>query len=57
MAVPAGQHTVVFKVKGEAYHTSQGIALASSALLILLVLGMVVMEVKHGLRDPSDKAA
>jgi hypothetical protein len=46
MAVPAGQHTVVFKVKGEAYHTSQGIALASSALLILLVLGALYWELR-----------
>jgi hypothetical protein len=46
MAVPAGQHTVVFKVKGEAYHTSQGIALASSALLILLVLGALYRELR-----------
>ncbi|MEZ4739907.1 MAG: YfhO family protein [Flavobacteriales bacterium] len=44
MAVPPGEHTIVFKVKGDAYRTSQGIALASSALLLLLVLGMVVIR-------------
>ena len=56
MAVPPGDHTVVFSVVGKAYNASQGIALASSALLILLVLGALFMEVKRTMRDPEAEA-
>ena len=56
VAVPPGNHTVVFSVVGKAYNASQGIALASSALLILLVLGALFMEVKRTMRDPEAEA-
>jgi hypothetical protein len=41
LVVPAGEHKVVFKVKGRAFEASQNIALASSLLVLLLVLGVV----------------
>jgi len=46
MAVPAGEHKVVFKVESKAYNTAQPIALAGSILVLLLVLGVVVMELR-----------
>ncbi len=44
LAVPAGEHKVVFKVRSTAYATSQGIALVASILVLLLALGMAVKE-------------
>lgn len=41
LLVPGGEHKVVFKVKGRAFEASQNIALASSLLVLLLVLGVV----------------
>jgi uncharacterized membrane protein YfhO len=41
LAVPAGEHKVVFKVRSRAFEASQNIALASSLLVLLLVLGVV----------------
>lgn len=46
MAVPAGEHKVVFKVESKAYNTSQPIALAGSVLVLLLVLGVGLMELR-----------
>jgi len=46
LAVPAGEHKVVFKVKGRAYDTSQPIAMAGSLLVLLLVLGSLWMELR-----------
>lgn len=44
LAVPAGEHQVVFKVRSTAYATSQGVALVSSILVLLFALGMAVKE-------------
>jgi hypothetical protein len=46
LAVPAGEHKVVFKVKGRAYNASQPIAMAGSLLVLLLVLGSLWMELR-----------
>ncbi|MBK9536453.1 MAG: hypothetical protein IPO10_15030 [Flavobacteriales bacterium] len=47
MAVPAGEHTIVFKVESEPYNTSRPFALASSSLVLLLVLGALGYEFKQ----------
>ncbi|MFV0538639.1 MAG: YfhO family protein [Dysgonomonas sp.] len=43
MRVPAGEHEIIFKFEPKGYHTSRTVATASSALLILLLIGIVVM--------------
>jgi hypothetical protein len=47
LAVPAGEHTVEFRVESRAYDTSRPIMLASSGALLLLVLLMLGMELKR----------
>ncbi len=44
LSVPAGEHKVVFKVEGHAYTTAKPIMLASSVLILLLVLGALFLE-------------
>jgi hypothetical protein len=44
LAVPAGEHQVVFRVRSTAYATSQGVALVASILVLLFALGMAVKE-------------
>lgn len=46
LEVPGGEHTVEFHIRSRAFDTSQPIALASSALVILLVLGVLFMELR-----------
>lgn len=46
MTVPAGEHTVVFRVDSKSFNTSRPVAMASSALVILLVLGALFMEIR-----------
>ena len=48
LAVPAGEHKVVFKLESQAYNASQPIALAGSILVLLLVLGVGLMELRPG---------
>ncbi|MDQ3102138.1 MAG: YfhO family protein, partial [Bacteroidota bacterium] len=48
--VPAGDHEVVFKIQSAPYGTSKPIMLASSLLLILLVLGMLGLELRAWLQ-------
>ena len=43
MRVPAGEHEIVFKFEPKEYTLSRTIATASSAALVLLLLGMLVM--------------
>ncbi len=46
LRVPPGEHELAFKVESRAFDTSGTIMLASSLLLILLVLGMLAMELR-----------
>ncbi len=46
MTVPAGEHTVVFSVDSKSFNASRPVAMASSALVILLVLGALFMEIR-----------
>ncbi len=53
MKVPAGEHTIEFKFEPSSYSTGSTVSLASSALLILLFLGVVLKE----LLAPKEEAA
>ena len=44
MAVPGGEHTVVFKIASKPFNTSRPVALASSALVLLLAMGALFWE-------------
>ncbi|MBL0127274.1 MAG: hypothetical protein IPP83_07390 [Flavobacteriales bacterium] len=54
LRVPAGEHTVVFKVEGGAYSKSQPIMLAGSILVLLIALGAIGMEVRRKLGGSSE---
>jgi hypothetical protein len=42
MRIPAGEHEIVFKFEPQGYYTSRHVATVSSAVLVLLLIGMVV---------------
>ena len=42
--VPGGEHTVVFRIVSTPYNTASPIALASSVLVLLLVMGALFWE-------------
>jgi hypothetical protein len=50
MVVPAGEHTIEFSFKPQSYFMGEKIALASSLVFLLLLLGGIVFEVRKGLR-------
>ncbi len=58
MRLPAGEHTIVFKFHPDSYFIGEKIALASSLILILLVIGTVFLEFKKSgsVSEESDKA-
>ncbi|OQX76258.1 MAG: hypothetical protein B6D64_10210 [Bacteroidetes bacterium 4484_276] len=47
MVIPAGKHLVEFKFEPKAYYIGEKISLASSLLVLLLVLGYFVYEIKR----------
>jgi uncharacterized membrane protein YfhO len=46
MKVPAGKHKIEFRFEPSFYYTSEKIALVSSILLFLFVIGGIYLEVK-----------
>jgi hypothetical protein len=44
MKVPAGEHTIEYKFEPKSYYTGEKISLASSVLLIILFVGLIVRE-------------
>ena len=46
MLVPQGEHTIEFEFRPASYYTGEKIALASSAILLLLLLGVFFKEIK-----------
>ncbi|MCF8368135.1 MAG: YfhO family protein [Bacteroidales bacterium] len=50
MILPAGKHMVEFKFEPKVYYVGEKISLASSLLLILMVLGYVAFEVRNFLK-------
>lgn len=46
MALPAGSHELEFKFEPAVYHTGEAISLASSSILLLLLIGVLYKEMK-----------
>lgn len=46
MLIPAGNHQIEFKFEPRTYKTGEGISLASSAVLLLLLIGVAYTELK-----------
>ena len=42
MRVPAGEHEIVFKFEPQGYYNSRHVATASSAVLVLLLIGIII---------------
>lgn len=49
MVIPAGTHQILFTFEPSSYNNSRKIALASSSIFVLLILGMVGFEIKKSL--------
>lgn len=49
MRIPAGSHTIEFKFHPRSYYTGEKISLAGSLLLILMLLGAFIFEMKKEL--------
>ena len=49
MVVPAGQHTIEFKFEPAIYSTGETISYASSILLLLLIVGYAVIEIRKNI--------
>ncbi len=54
MRIPAGNHQVEFKFEPTEYASGEKISMASSALLILLVLGAAAMELKKSFASTAE---
>ncbi len=52
LAVPSGEHTVEFHIESRPYHSSRPIMLASSGLVLLLVIAALGFELR-GTRKPE----
>ncbi len=50
MIVPKGKHTIDFKFEPKVYYVGEKISLASSIILILLVLGLGFVEIKKTIK-------
>jgi hypothetical protein len=46
MVVPKGKHTIVFKFKPQSYYLGQKVSMASSIILLLLLLGSIAFHFK-----------
>lgn len=51
MKVPAGNHTIEFSFKPEKYYKGERISLASSSIILLLIIGAMAMGVKNAIKD------
>jgi hypothetical protein len=51
MRIPAGNHTIEFRFHPRSYYLGEKISLASSLLLVLLIVGTGFWEYKKGTRD------
>ena len=54
MVVPEGEHKIEFKFEPDLYYTGENIALASSILLIILVIGVLYLEVRKSLAKRNE---
>ena len=53
MVVPAGEHKVEFKFEPTVYRTGEKISLVSSIILILVVIGIAVVEIRKSVNPGS----
>ena len=53
MNIPAGEHTVTFRFEPEVVNTGSSIALASSIILVLIILGGFSWKKKHQISSSS----
>lgn len=51
MKVPAGNHIIEFSFKPEKYYKGEKISLASSSIILLLIIGAMALGVKNAIRD------
>lgn len=56
MVIPAGNHKITFKFHPDTYYTGENIALASSILLLLIVIGGLAYEIRQRLLKREDHA-
>ena len=47
MAIPSGSHTVEFKFEPSTYYTGEKISLASSSILVLMLIFVLYKELKR----------
>jgi uncharacterized membrane protein YfhO len=47
MIIPKGEHTIEFEFRPASYYTGEKVALASSVILLLLILGVLFKEIKN----------
>jgi len=57
LRVPAGKHTVEFRIQSRTYTTGSTITMAGSAAVILLVIGVFVLELRRKRREGDEAAA
>jgi hypothetical protein len=50
MKIPAGEHVIEFKFEPKAYAIGSNVALASSILMVLLIIGGLGLEIKNTLK-------
>ena len=50
MKVPAGNHTIEFTFKPEKYYRGERISLASSGLILLLLIGAIGFNIRNVLK-------
>lgn len=50
MIIPEGEHTITFEFKPDAYYTGRKVSIASSALLIILLLASLAIEGRKALK-------
>jgi uncharacterized membrane protein YfhO len=55
MVIPQGKHLVEFKFEPRVFRVGEKISLASSLLLIFLVIGGFSLEIKKALKNLPDK--
>jgi tetrahydromethanopterin S-methyltransferase subunit G len=53
MVLPAGEHKVEFKFEPKVYRIGEKISLISSIILILLVIGLTVVEIRKSVIQGS----
>lgn len=51
LVVPQGKHEIEFKFEPSSFYTGNTISLASSLLLILAFVGVVIVELKNTLKE------